>query len=125
MATLKQTTSLPIELRLTRFGDTVNENPQTNIPCYFEGSVLLPINFRTPIVLAVVINGTVHAVTQTIQDGELGNHWSAMVPEWAFHLGKNDVRFFVVTGSEWELTPCVAVAEKPDRDNPSDDKAQQ
>lgn len=126
---LKQATGQPIELHLTRFGDVVDENPKTNIPCYFEGSVVSSFNPRTPTVLAVAINGTIHAVTQAILESEIGNHWSAMVPEWAFHPGKNDVRFFVVTGIDWQLTPCGTVGPEPKDDKASDgsgnEKAQQ
>jgi hypothetical protein len=106
---LPQTTGQPIELRLTRFADVVEEDEQKKLPCYFEGSVVSSIKPRVPTILAVAINGTIHAVTQTILDRDVGNHWSAMVPEWAFHPGSNDVRFFAVTGADWQLTPCVAV----------------
>ena len=123
--TLPQTTSPPLELRLTRFGDTVDEDTTSNIPCFFEGAVISPFKARTPVNLAVAINGTIHAVTQTIQDEEIGNHWSAMVPEWAFHVGKNDVRFFAVTGNDWQLTPCVIVETKPTIGDSDNEKAQQ
>lgn len=115
--TLPQSTLPPIELKLTRFGDTVDANPSSNVPCYFEGSVVMPANSRVPINLAVAINGMVHAVTQTIQDEEVGNHWSAMVPEWAFRVGKNDVQFFAVTEADWRLTQCVVVQYSSDADD--------
>ena len=121
---LKQSTAAPIELRLTRFGDTVEANSQAIIPCYFEGSVLSPSLNQAPHIIAVAINGTIRAVTKTVQFQDVGNQWSAMVSERAFHLGKNDVRFFVVTGSDWQLTPCVSIGPDPSDAQSTDENAQ-
>ena len=121
---LKQSTAVPIELRLTRFGDTVEANSQAIVPCYFEGSVLSPSLSQAPHLIAVAINGTIRAVTKTVQNQDVGNQWSAMVPERAFRVGKNDVRFFVVTGSDWQLTPCVTIGPDPSDAQTTDENAQ-
>ncbi len=121
---LKQSTAAPIELRLTRFGDTVEANSQAIVPCYFEGSALSPSLSQAPHIIAVAINGTIRAVTKTMQNQDIGNHWSAMVSERAFRVGKNDVRFFVVTGSDWQLTPCVTTGPDPSDAQTTDENAQ-
>lgn len=98
------------ELDLTRFGDTLDDDPESVVPCYFEGEVVSPAPGNEPVVLAVAVNGTIRAVTQTSRLKPIASHWSALLPESAFHSGKNDVQFYSVTGTgdAVRLDPCTA-----------------
>jgi len=101
-----------VEIKLLRYGDTVRDGASEIFPCYFEGQILhAPANARgdQPSVLAVVINGTIQAVTRSYLLDGFRDRWAALVPESSFHAGRNDVRFFSVTGTApaWKLVPCV------------------
>lgn len=109
-ASLKQSASPPLELDLIRYGDEFNDQASFQVPSLYEGAILSNIPLaESPVILAVAVNGTIRAVTRTYQQAGYLNQWAAMVPESAFHEGKNDVKFFRVTGSapHWELTPCI------------------
>jgi hypothetical protein len=49
--------------------------------------------------LAVAVNGTIWTVTEAIRDSARGLLLSAVVPESAFHTGRNTVEVFVVSGT--------------------------
>ncbi len=113
---LKLAEMAPIEMEFSRFGDEVTAGPPKLVPCFFEGKLASERTAAGPSVIAVAVNGTIQAVTRTYrQPGLPSRHWSAMVPESVFHLGRNDVRFYQVTGTqpEWLLTPYVAVQPPP------------
>ena len=108
----KLATTAPLEMEFLRFGDEVREGSPRFVPCFFEGELAAKKTTAGPTLIAVAINGTIRAVTRTYrQPGFPSRQWSAMVPESAFHTGRNDVRFYQVTGMEpdWLLTPFVAV----------------
>lgn len=109
-ASLKQSGSPALELDLIRYGDEVNDQAHIQVPSLYEGVIRSNVPLAdSPVILAVAINGTIRVVTRTYQQAGYLNQWAAMVPESAFHEGKNDVKFFRVTGTapDWELTPCV------------------
>jgi hypothetical protein len=66
------------------------------VPCYIGGRVLPEGETRLPLTLAVAVNGTIRAVTQTIPIDGLRDCWAAMVPEHSFRAGENEIRVFVV-----------------------------
>jgi hypothetical protein len=106
---LIQVSEPPVEIELLRFGDTVTENSDELVPCFYEGRVQASALPNGPIVVAVAVNGTIRAVTRTYLLDGFRDRWGALVPESSFHPGKNDVQFFVVTGTvpDWRLSPCT------------------
>ena len=100
-----------LELELTRFGGVVDDKAIVQVPASYEGRIRsdIPLS-ESPITLAVAINGIIQAVTRTYSETGFLNQWAAMVPETAFHQGKNDVQFYRVTGPypNCRLTPCIA-----------------
>jgi hypothetical protein len=109
---LKQSPNRRVELRLHRYGDMVSDEPNALRPCHYKGTVLKPKPVNEPVILAIAINGTIRAVTRTLKQAGVWDQWSALVPESSFHLGKNDVQFFVVSGPDSRLTPCIAIDAK-------------
>ncbi|MBC7815418.1 MAG: hypothetical protein IAG10_00800, partial [Planctomycetaceae bacterium] len=105
---LPQSTDSPVEIQLLRYGDEVSDALNATRPCYYEGTVLSPKSADEPVVLAIAINGTIRAVTRTTSQMGIWGRWSALVPESAFHAGRNDIQFLVVNGPDWRLTPCIA-----------------
>ena len=114
---LPLTSADPIPLQLVRYGDEVITGPDGFVPCLFEGSLKSSQAAGVPTVLAVVINGTLRAVTRTYLVEGPNQSWSAMVPESAFHAGQNDVRFYTVTGTspDWQLNRCDAIKPNPSK----------
>jgi hypothetical protein len=116
---LKLATTAPLEMEFLRFGDEVREGSPRFVPCFFEGELPNKKTAAGPTTIAVAINGTIQGVTRTYrQPGLPSRQWSVMVPESAFHTGRNDVRFYQVTGTqpEWLLTPYVGVPSTRNRD---------
>ncbi len=107
------------QVGLIQYGDTLSEDPAEVVPCFMIGGVAgregwHPGNGRPnslpelPVNLAIAVNGTVRAVTRTFQDAEIRDTWEAMLPESAFHVGKNDVQIYAVGNNAGRLTlrPC-------------------
>jgi hypothetical protein len=67
------------------------------IPAEITGSVFSVRSGEEPIVLAVAINDTIHAVTQAISTREGDALFSAVVPEESFRSGSNTVKIFKVS----------------------------
>jgi len=86
-------------LAMIRYGDSVDDDPQKLIPCFFEGTLQLPAKPEKPVVLAVTVNGVIQATTRTYDLKDLRDRFAALVPEAAFHPGQNDVQFHLVTGA--------------------------
>ena len=101
------------EIRLRRSGTRYSDDRDELVPCYFEGRVVSPRPMHDPVQLAVAINGVIQAVTRTYEFDGLRDHWTAMVPEQAFRVGENDVRFYAISGQspELRLTRCVVNTE--------------
>jgi len=66
-------------------------------PSRITGSVLVSNESEDRFSLAISVNGIVRAITETFPSEGGSAKWSAMVPESAFRMGKNDVEAFVVT----------------------------
>ncbi|MDB5392482.1 MAG: sulfatase [Planctomycetaceae bacterium] len=100
-----------VKLEFTRFRDVRDATPDSEVPGLFEGRVLSPDPMDQPVILAVAVNGTIQAVTRPSLLKEFRDQWSALVSDTAFHEGKNEVRFFSVsgTGPAWLLSPCDTV----------------
>ncbi len=110
---LKLATTAQIEMEFLSLGDEVRVGKSRHVPCLFAGRLPDERTADAPTVIAIAVNGTIHAVTRTyLQSGVPSRQWSAMVPESAFHAGHNAVRCYKVTGTQpdWLLTPCVPVA---------------
>jgi len=115
---LVQSGEPPVEIELIRYGDVASDDVDDVLPCFFEGRIRTPAQVDAlvdagadrPTVLAVSINGTIRAVTRTYQLDGFRDRWAALVPESSFRPGKNDVQFFVVTGTQpdWQLSRCTA-----------------
>ncbi len=106
----KQLSTPALDLTQIRYGSVVDVAAPVQVPSLYEGSIRTDIPLaESPVTLAVAINGTLRAVTRTYKQAGFLNHWAVMVPESAYHAGKNDVQFFRVTGTDpdWRLTPCV------------------
>jgi hypothetical protein len=102
----------PVTLEFNRFHDEADLSPGSELPCLFEGKVRSPQPSSEPVVLAVVVNGTIEAVTRTYRLDGYRDLWSALVDERAFHARKNEVKIFSVTGTapNWHLSPCLTAA---------------
>jgi hypothetical protein len=98
----------PDEIGVTGGGGVVVELDHANIyervdlrspfvPAYVSGRIVPNHGMAIPLDFAVVVNGTVQALTQTVQreGGEL--RFSAVVPEAAFRAGRNTVEVFTVS----------------------------
>jgi hypothetical protein len=82
----------PLDVELADAGDYDNVDPSTGfVPTHIVASVNGPD--RHPRDIAVAVNGTIQAVgnTFTLAVGNAGELVSVMVPESAFHKGKNTV----------------------------------
>jgi hypothetical protein len=83
----------PLDVELADAGDYDNVDPSTGfVPTHIVASVNGPD--RHPRDIAVAVNGTIQAVgnTFTLAVGNAGELVSVMVPESAFHKGKNTVQ---------------------------------
>jgi Sulfatase len=83
----------PLSVDLTDSGDYANVDPATGfVPTHIVATVNGPD--RHPRDIAVAVNGTIQAVgnTFTLAVGDAGELVSVMVPESAFHKGKNTVQ---------------------------------
>jgi hypothetical protein len=83
----------PLDVDLADAGDYDNVDPSTGfVPTHIVASVNGPD--RHPRDIAVAVNGTIQAVgnTFTLAVGNAGELVSVMVPEAAFHKGKNTVQ---------------------------------
>lgn len=97
-----------VEMQMLRYGDRVDLKQQIQVPCFYEGVILTPRSApQTSAMIAVSINGKIHAVTRTYQQAGFLDQWAATVSESAYHEGQNDVRFFILekSGNDWNLTP--------------------
>lgn len=88
-------------------------DPETVVPCYFEGLVVSPTPLGEPVDIALAVNGTVRAVTRTYHFPEMANQWCALVPETALKYGDNDIRAYTLSASASGLTLHPAHAELP------------
>jgi hypothetical protein len=67
------------------------------IPANVMGRLLINKKFNQPLNLAVAVNGTIRAVTETyIESGEI--RFSALVPEKSFRQGANEVAIYLARG---------------------------
>jgi len=73
------------------------------LPAHITGRVLQNMEIQEPINLAVAVNGTIKAVTQTFDNKEGNAKFSAIVSETAFKKGKNKVEVFVVSSDDGKL----------------------
>lgn len=67
------------------------------VPAYLTGKVSTDTNASGPINLAIAVNDVVRAVTRTFSDEENVWRFAALVPETAFHSGRNEVEVFAVS----------------------------
>ena len=66
---------------------------------HLTGRIHRPQNDRTqPLYLALAINGTIRAVTETYWSGSV-ERFSAVTPDWAYREGHNDVNGYAVLGT--------------------------
>ncbi len=112
---LAQANQPPVEIKLLRYADTVGDDMKEIFPCFFEGRIVPSsgeVRSDRPKILAVAVNGTIQAVTRTYLLDGFRDRWAMLAPETAFHAGRNDIRFFSVTGSapDWKLVPCVTIS---------------
>ena len=68
------------------------------LPCHLGGRLLGLSSPRRPVYVAVAVNGAVRAVARTFSIAGLEDFFTVMLPEDALRRGRNEVRFFVVSG---------------------------
>ncbi len=107
ISSLQQSTEPRVKIEVLRDHTEVSDAPRAERPCYFAGTILSSNSADESVVLAIAINGTIRALTRTNQQSISATRWSAMVPEWAFHAGQNDVRFYSFSDSDRRLVPCL------------------
>jgi hypothetical protein len=71
------------------------------VPAYISGYVRSDQEAGAPFNLAIAINGTIRATTQTFTFRAQGNtrKWSAIVDEASFRAGDNDIEVFIISSS--------------------------
>ncbi len=104
--------ALPIEepstlaARLTRPSLYDDVEPASEIvPAHVAGELEGPAISDQPLVLAVAVNGVIHAVTRSYDHLQGTARFSAMVPERAFRPGRNALEIFALQESPLALQP--------------------
>jgi hypothetical protein len=67
------------------------------------GEVLASDRSLSQLNLAIAVDGTIQAVTQTFKESDSVMKFSAILPETSFRAGKNDIEVFVVSGDPLHL----------------------
>ncbi len=80
------------------------------VPAQVTGRVRFSRRRDTPVELAIVVNGTVEAVTQTFDHERGGARFTAMVREEALRAGRNRIEVFEIRGGD-EATVLVSVRQ--------------
>lgn len=100
-----------VNLQVSLQNSHLPEGAAGQVPGFFAGKATPENPQDYPVTLALVVNGTIEAVTRTYdfratpeedRDGSR-NWWEALVPETVFRTGDNDIEYFVVTGSPGQL----------------------
>jgi hypothetical protein len=82
------------------------------IPAQIIGCLFQDENIPQSHNLAIAINGTIRAVTQTFRDKEGETKFSAVVPESSFRKGRNEVEIFVIYGDNKEQAKLVRTRQQ-------------
>ncbi len=78
------------------FGDVDVDGP--SLPAWISGTIERRGSDGDALILAVVVNGRIEAITRSSQSAEGKTEYGAMIPPDAFVDGKNDVEMVVVRG---------------------------
>lgn len=107
---LLQPSGQPAQIELTRAATDYSPDRDAVVPCLVEGKVLSPRPSAEPVYLAIAVNGVVQGTTRTYLLDGVRDRFSALLPESAFHVGQNDVQYYVVSGQSpaLHLSPCNA-----------------
>jgi hypothetical protein len=99
-----------VEIEMIHSGAHYSENPLELVPCYHEGRIVVPARVDEPVRIAVAVNGVIRGVTRTYQLDGARDHWMALIPESAFRVGDNDVRYYSIAGTapDLQLARCAA-----------------
>ncbi len=95
---LSPDSNAPFEIELTRSSTSYSADPDELVPCFVEGRVVPPPRGEHAVHLAIAVNGTIQAVTRTYLLDGVRDRFSALLPESAYQIGENDVRYYVVSG---------------------------
>ncbi len=68
------------------------------LPAHVVGTIPVPESMKDSLFLAVAVNGTIRATTQTYGHRDGIAKFSALTPEDAWHTGHNQVEIFIVRG---------------------------
>lgn len=68
------------------------------LPVQITGRLIKGRGGDVPLSLAVSVNGTIHAVTETFSNKKYEAKFAAIVPETAFRSGRNEVEVFIISG---------------------------
>jgi hypothetical protein len=93
----------PVEIALSRAGSVYTQDRAALVPCYFEGRIVAPKEYRTPVELAIAVNGIIRATTRTYRIEGYRDRFAAMISEAALNEGPNDVAYYAITGSVSDL----------------------
>lgn len=81
-----------------------NIDPESGlVPSRIMGEVLASDRSLSQLYLAIAVDGTIQAVTQTFKESDSVMKFSAILPETSFRAGKNDIEVFVVSGDPLHL----------------------
>ena len=85
----------------------------TFVPTYITGHVRTNRVVKDSFNLAVAVNGTIRAVTQTFDNEECEAKFAAIVSETAFRTGKNDIEVFILsTGPGGQLNLMATKSQR-------------
>ena len=94
---LTEATNVTVELDQAIYYERVDPE-SAFVPSYITGRAFSDEDTLSQLYLAVAVNGTIRAVTQTFGEDSNIAKFSAIVPETAFQAGKNHVEILVVSG---------------------------
>ncbi|MBI2069050.1 MAG: sulfatase-like hydrolase/transferase [Elusimicrobia bacterium] len=70
-----------------------------DVPCLIRGRLSGPRARRTPLYLAVAVNGIIRAVTRSVPSASKGAVFSVLVPEDALRRGRNEIECYLLLDS--------------------------
>jgi hypothetical protein len=102
-----------LKVDTSRWSGSYDPEGRDPVPCLIEGSVSPAPATGEPQTLAIVVNGTVAAVTRTYRMSGMQHRWAAMISERVLRSGSNELRVFEVRRQDgqrtlWECSTATA-----------------
>jgi len=89
-----------VKLDQERIYEHVDLNSQF-VPAQITGLAMMNETIKTPLHLAISVNGIIRSVTRTYPHKDTMHEWSTIVPESSFQTGKNNVEVFHLVPESW------------------------